>query len=256
MRGDGFGRDEGGLGMIAMLRLLVPDDDSVDDGGDGRDEKQDLDPAIGPLALDLAAAPIHQEAVDGLFEAVGADPDREQDVLEGDVVVAGVDAVDALLVAADIAADRAVNAAVHDDLGAIEAGIEVDVIALRLEAADELFAVGRQVLEVPGLEGIGVASGEGLGGEDEDVIEAEVDGAGGVAPADFSDLTGLGLALGVGVGLGDVVGVAALAGVVADGPGVVGLEGHVAAANLAASRGLLEGVRSEPAAGEPVLEFL
>ncbi len=81
-----------------------------DEGGHGQDPAQcgqsDLHPAPWPLPLNLSGAGVHQKAERALPETVGADPDGEQDVLEGEVVVARAHGVDLLAVAADLGPER------------------------------------------------------------------------------------------------------------------------------------------------------
>src|SRR5215207_1738416 len=84
---------------------LAPAEDEAEDDEDGdeeEDEEENLPEAVGALALHLAGAPVDDELVDLVVEAVRADVDGQQEVFEGDGRVVGRDVRDALLVAADV----------------------------------------------------------------------------------------------------------------------------------------------------------
>src|SRR5436305_1381132 len=86
-----------------FLSASEQENDGDEHGEQREDEEENLPEAVGPLALHLAGAAVDDHLVDLLAVAVRADVDGEQEVLEGDGRVAGLDAVDALLVAADVA---------------------------------------------------------------------------------------------------------------------------------------------------------
>ena len=88
-----------------------------DDRQNHQDKQHDLPDAPRPLALHFARARVHQEAIGLVAVAVRAEPDRQQDVLEPNVVVTGLDAGDALRVAA-----RQYNVSIVCDLWYTAAG--------------------------------------------------------------------------------------------------------------------------------------
>src|SRR5215204_2495524 len=127
------------------------EDDEDDEDEEGEEEY--LPDAVGALALHLAGAAVDDDLVDLVVEAVGADVDGEQEVLEGDGRVLRRDVRDALLVAADVAAHVRVDDGGGRLLRQLEALGEAHLVALRLVAGEVRGLVGGQLAQVPGLEG-------------------------------------------------------------------------------------------------------
>ena len=63
------------------------------------------------------------------------EPDGEENVFEGDVVVMSARAGDPLFIAADVLPDGLADGGRHDFLGSLETVLKVDTVALGAESA-------------------------------------------------------------------------------------------------------------------------
>src|SRR5947208_3406698 len=107
------------------------DDDEDNDPGDQHD---DLAHAVGALAFYFTGARVDHHLKHAALKPVSANPDGQQNVLERDVHVPRLYAVDPLLIATDRARDTDLDVALHDLLGFIETLVELHLVALRFEA--------------------------------------------------------------------------------------------------------------------------
>src|SRR5690606_21610946 len=90
--------------------------------------ESDLPHRPGPFALHPARLTVDDEAVAFTVIAISRCPDRQQDMLEGFIRVAGLDSVDALFVAADVAAHVHGDDTCHFLSRNVMAGAERDCI--------------------------------------------------------------------------------------------------------------------------------
>jgi len=227
---------------------------------DAEDQQSDLQPTVRPVAQDLAGAAVDEDAIRLLLVAVVRQPHRQQDVLERDADVPRLHALEPLVVAADVLLAQPADRLVHDGARLLEAVARADLVALRLEAAEEFGLEVLQPLQFLRHHHVAIPLRQSLRGADQHVVEEVTHLAGHRRPARLAHLARLRLGLPLGVGLGVRLGlpvvVAALAGVVGVGHRVERPEGDVEAVEPPEVGQFAEGVGREPQAGDPVRESI
>jgi hypothetical protein len=229
-------------------------------GEDEQNQPDDLPHAPWPFAGDLAGSAVHQNVKQLVLVAVMGDPDRQEQVLEGDRQVLRLLGGNPLVVAADVAVDEPDNLGFHEVLGFTETFLKADAVAFRLEAREKVHVERLEFFEVPRRE-IGDEVGRyALGATDEHVVEAVLHAAGNGGPARSRDGARLrhGVSLGVGLGIafGVLIIVAAFAAITGVGHGIVSPVWDIDAVELAEIGGLFEFTRSKPEPGDPFFERL
>ena len=100
--------------------------------------------------MHFAGLPVDDEAVGFATEQIGRNPHRQQDMFEGEVAVLGIEAGNALMVAADVGLHQLLHFAIDDLFGFDEAFFQTDLIRLGLKADDVFFLIGHDFFGVPG----------------------------------------------------------------------------------------------------------
>src|SRR5882757_3209316 len=70
--------------LIVSAAAVAEAGDDHDEDNDRRDQHEDFSSTVGPFALHFTGARVDDYLKDAALEAIGADPDRQQDVLERD----------------------------------------------------------------------------------------------------------------------------------------------------------------------------
>ena len=119
-----------------MLVLSSAKDGEEEDEAqqDCENEERDFPNTIWTITLHFSRSTVDDYLIDFLVQPVRARVNGQQQVLEGDGRIVCGDVMNALLVAAYVAAHVAVNHAGRSLLGVLEAFGQFDLIALRLEA--------------------------------------------------------------------------------------------------------------------------
>src|SRR3954452_3312021 len=104
-------------------------------------------------------------------------------MLERHTLVAGLHAVDSLVVAADVFAAELANVAIHDGFGFAETIPQFDGVALGLKAAEILGLEGNELVEVPRRQSVNAVFGQPLRGVNQHVVEKVLDFSANRGPA-------------------------------------------------------------------------
>src|SRR2546429_3970451 len=90
---------------------------------------------IWAFTFDLSGARIDQDAINLVLKTIGAEPDGQQNVFEGDVRIPGGHRLDLLHVAANVLTDAGYYSCLHDFFGFFKTLLQGNTITFRAEPA-------------------------------------------------------------------------------------------------------------------------